>query len=116
MIQSVGIGKIFGVRLPVVAGATFTVLSPMIIVAQQYGLPAVYGALLVAGAFGLLIAKPFSMMVRFFPPLVAGTVIMVIGLSLIGADVSLIAGDNPAAEDYGHVSHIALAWWCCSSS
>jgi uric acid transporter len=41
VIQSVGIGKIFGVRLPVVAGATFTVLSPMIIVAQQYGLPAV---------------------------------------------------------------------------
>jgi uric acid transporter len=33
----------------------------------------VYGALLVSGVFGLLIAKPFSMMVRFFPPLVAGT-------------------------------------------
>ena len=109
VIQSVGIGKIFGVRLPVVAGATFTVLSPMIIVAQQYGLPAVYGALLVSGVFGLLIAKPFSMMIRFFPPLVAGTVIMVIGLSLIGADVSLIAGDDPAAKDYGQVSHIALA-------
>src|SRR6478672_3768074 len=109
VIQSVGIGKVMGVRLPVVAGATFTVLSPMIIVAQQYGLPAVYGALLVSGVFGLLIAKPFSMMLRFFPPLVAGTVIMVIGLSLIGADVSLIAGDNPAAKDYGQVSHIALA-------
>jgi uric acid transporter len=57
VIQSVGIGKIFGVRLPVVAGATFTVLTPMIIVAQKYGLPAVYGALLVSGVFGLLIAK-----------------------------------------------------------
>src|SRR6202035_4567235 len=45
----------------------------------------------------------------FFPPLVAGTVICVIGLSLIGADVSLIAKDNPAAKDYGQVSHIALA-------
>ncbi|HEY6310156.1 MAG TPA: nucleobase:cation symporter-2 family protein [Streptosporangiaceae bacterium] len=109
LIQSLGIGKIFGVRLPVVAGATFTVLSPMIIVAQKYGLAAVYGALLCSGVFGLLIAKPFSMMVRFFPPLVAGTVICVIGLSLIGADVSLIAGDNPAAKGYGQVSHIALA-------
>src|SRR5258707_4646615 len=109
IIQSVGIGKIFGVRLPVVAGATFTVLSPMIIVAQKYGLAAVYGALLCSGVFGLLIAKPFSLMVRYFPPLVAGTVICVIGLSLIGADVSLIAGDNPAARDYGQVSHIALA-------
>ena len=34
IIQSGGIGKIFGVRLPVVAGATFAVLSPMIIIAQ----------------------------------------------------------------------------------
>src|ERR1700752_2507274 len=109
VIQSVGIGKIFGVRLPVVAGATFTVLSPMIIIAQQYGLAAVYGAMLCSGVFGLLIAKPFSMLIRFFPPLVAGTVICVIGLSLIGADVSLIAGDDPAAKDYGQVSHIALA-------
>jgi uric acid transporter len=109
LIQSVGIGRLFGVRLPVVAGATFTVLSPMIIVAQKYGLAAVYGALLCSGVFGLIIAKPFSMLVRFFPPLVAGTVICVIGLSLIGADVSLIAGGNPAARGYGQISHIALA-------
>src|ERR1700748_674132 len=94
IIQSVGIGKIFGVRLPVVAGATFTVLSPMILIAQTYGVAAVYGAMLCSGVFGLLIAKPFSMLIRFFPPLVAGTVICVIGLSLIGADVSLIAGDE----------------------
>ena len=96
IIQSVGIGKIMGVRLPVVAGATFTVLNPMIIIANQYGgrsgLPYVYGALICSGVFGLLIAKPFSMVLRFFPPLVTGTVIAMIGLSLIGADVGLIAG------------------------
>src|SRR4029079_17429835 len=78
-------------------------------IAQQYGLPAVSGRCLRAGCVALLIAKPFSMLIRFFPPLVAGTVICVIGLSLIGADVSLIAGDDPAAKDYGQVSHIALA-------
>jgi uric acid transporter len=109
IIQSVGISKIFGVRLPVVAGATFTVLAPMIVIAEKYGLQAVYGAILVSGVFGLIIAKPFSMMIRFFPPLVAGTVICVIGLSLIGADVGLIAGDNPAAASYGQMSHVALA-------
>jgi uracil-xanthine permease len=98
IIQSVGISKLFGVRLPVVAGATFTVVNPMIIIANQYGgrdgLPYVYGALIISGIFGMLIAKPFSMVLRFFPPLVTGTVIMVIGLSLIGADVGLIAGDK----------------------
>ncbi len=98
IIQSVGISKIMGVRLPVVAGATFTVLNPMIIIANEYGgrdgLPYVYGAMLISGVFGLLIAKPFSMILRFFPPLVTGTVIAMIGLSLIGADVGLIAGNK----------------------
>ena len=109
IIQSVGISKIFGVRLPVVAGATFTVVAPLIVIAEKYGLQAVYGAMLVSGVFGLIIAKPFSMMIRFFPPLVAGTVICVIGLSLIGAGAGLIAGDDPAAASYGQMSHIALA-------
>src|SRR6201995_4092137 len=86
ILQSVGISRIMGVRLPVVAGATFTVLNPMIIIANEYGgrdgLPYVYGALLISGVFGLLIAKPFSTVIRFFPPLVTGTVICIIGLSL----------------------------------
>src|SRR6202012_4860751 len=126
VIQSAGLSGVFGGRLPVVGGATFTVLNPMIIIADQYGgragLPVVYGALLISGVFGLLIAKPFSMMLRFFPPLVTGTVITVIGLSLIGAAVSLIAG-NAATDSvikngqvvtvpdpsYGQVSHMVRA-------
>ena len=111
IIQSAGISKLFGVRLPVVAGATFTVLNPMIIIATQYGgrngLPYVYGAMLISGVFGLAIAKPFSMVVRFFPPLVAGTVICIIGLSLAGADISLITGDPTGGA--GGVGRIALA-------
>jgi NCS2 family nucleobase:cation symporter-2 len=98
VLQSVGISKIIGVRMPVVAGATFTVLNPMIIIANSYGgrsgLAVVYGALLCSGVFGLIIAKPFSMVLRFFPPLVTGTVIAMIGLSLIGADIGLIAGNK----------------------
>ncbi|WP_018332322.1 nucleobase:cation symporter-2 family protein [Actinomycetospora chiangmaiensis] len=140
IIQSAGIGRILGVKLPVVAGATFTVLNPMIIIANSYGgrdgLPYVYGAMIIAGVFGLIIAKPFSMVIRYFPPLVTGTVIAMIGLSLIGANIGLIAGDktstftpqipqlNAAGQpflgsdgsvamvtnpDAGQVSHIVLA-------
>ena len=139
IIQSAGISKIMGVRLPVVAGATFTVLNPMIVIANQYGgrtgLPYVYGALIISGIFGLLIAKPFSRLLRFFPPLVTGTVIMMIGLSLVGADIGLIAGDKTGSftakipvldaggqvqadhgqvvtsvnPDAGQISHIVLA-------
>ncbi|MEC3956927.1 nucleobase:cation symporter-2 family protein [Nocardia sp. CDC153] len=114
IIQAVGIGRILGVRLPVVAGATFTVVSPMILIAQDFGggeagLPTVYGAILVSGVFGLIIARFFAKVVRFFPPLVSGCVICVIGLSLIGADAGLIAGDDPKSADYGQISHIGLA-------
>jgi NCS2 family nucleobase:cation symporter-2 len=114
IIQSAGISKVLGVRLPVVAGATFTVVNPMIIIATQYGggtsgLPYVYGAMLVSGVLGLILAKPFSMIVRFFPPLVAGTVICIIGLSLGGADISLIANKQVGGQYVGSVGHIALA-------
>jgi xanthine permease len=113
IIQSAGISNILGVRLPVVAGATFTVLNPMIIIANQYGgvkgLPYVYGAMMVSGVLGVLLAKPFSMIIRFFPPLVAGTVICIIGLSLGGADISLIAPTLVNGANVAQVSHVVLA-------
>lgn len=113
LIQAIGIGKIFGVRLPVVAGATFTIIPPMITIAAKFGgesgLPYVYGAMLCSGVFGLLIAKPFSKMIRFFPPLVAGIVIAVIGLSLLGPATGMIAGHDTESPHYGQISHILVA-------
>ncbi|MGW2372636.1 nucleobase:cation symporter-2 family protein [Kitasatospora sp. NPDC001683] len=110
IIQAVGVSRVLGVRLPVVAGATFTVVSPMITIAAGHGLPTVYGAMLVSGVFGLLIAKPFAKMIKFFPPLVAGTVIVIIGLSLIGPGAGMIAGHDTSAADYGKLSHLALGF------
>lgn len=96
-------------RLPVVAGATFTAVTPMILIAGEYGMQAVYGSMIAAGVFGLLVAVPFARAVRFFPPLVSGSVITVIGLSLIGVAAGLIAGLDPTAKDYAAPSHLALA-------
>ncbi|MFC1441455.1 nucleobase:cation symporter-2 family protein [Streptacidiphilus sp. N1-10] len=109
LIQALGVGKLLGVRLPIVAGATFTAVTPMILIAGQYGMPAVYGSMMLAGVFGLLVALPFARAVRFFPPLVSGSVITVIGLSLIGVAVGLIAGNDSTAKDYAAPSHLALA-------
>jgi uric acid transporter len=109
VIQSVGIGPVLGIRLPVVAGATFVAVTPMILIGSNYGLPAMYGAVIASGLFGLVVARFYAGVVRFFPPLVTGTVITVIGLSLIGAGVGLIAGQNAAAADYAQPSHLALA-------
>lgn len=109
LVQAVGVGRVLGIRLPVVAGATFSVVNPMILIAAQYGMPAVYGAMLVSGVFGLLIARPFAKLIRFFPPLVSGTLLVVIGVSLVGPGTAMIAGHDTGSPDYASPSHIALA-------
>ena len=108
-IQAAGVTRLFGARLPVVTGATFTAVPPMIAIGANYGMPAVYGSMLAAGVLGLLIAGPFSRLMRFFPPVVAGTVITVLGLSLIGAGVGLIAGHDASSPDYAKVSSLVIA-------
>lgn len=107
-IQATGLGRLLGVRLPVVAGATFVAVGPMIAIGESFGLQSVYGAMIASGVFGLLFAWPFSKILRFFPPLVTGTVITIIGLSLVGAAVGLIAGDDPSAPGYALPGHLAI--------
>jgi NCS2 family nucleobase:cation symporter-2 len=109
ILQSAGVSRLLGVRLPVVAGATFTVVTPMITIAAKEGLPAVYGALLVSGVFGLIVARPFARLINYFPPLVSGSVITVIGISLVGPGAQMIAGDDTEAPNYGAPGHIGLA-------
>ena len=96
IIQAAGIGNILGARMPVVAGASFTAVTPMILIGQEYGLNAVYGSMIGAGIFALLMAVPFSKLLRFFPPVVRGAAVTMIGLSLIGKAVSMIFDDGPA--------------------
>jgi uric acid transporter len=109
LIQTLGIGKILGVRLPVVTGATFAAVTPMILIGQSFGLQAVYGSMIASGVFGLLIAVPFASIIRFFPPVVTGSVITIIGLSLISAAAGLIAGNDATAPEYGDLRNLALA-------
>jgi len=58
LIQSVGIGP-FGIRLPVMMGVTFASVSPMLAIAgnADLGLGAIYGAVIAAGIFGLIVAR-----------------------------------------------------------
>src|SRR6266705_4653771 len=87
IIQSVGFWRI-GVRLPLLQGVTFTAVTPMISIgiAEGGGVPglrAIYGAVIVGGVFAFLIAPFFAKIIRFFPPIVTGTVITVIGVTLL---------------------------------
>ncbi|CAN5834505.1 solute carrier family 23 protein [soil metagenome] len=87
IIQAVGIWKI-GVRLPLLQGVTFAGVSPIIAIGLANGggagsLLYVYGAVIVAGIFNFLIAPIFIKLLRFFPPVVTGTLITIIGLCLV---------------------------------
>ncbi|MEU1427801.1 nucleobase:cation symporter-2 family protein [Nocardia sp. NPDC005746] len=109
VVQSLGLGKLAGARLPIVTGATFVAMSPMILIAKDYGLQALYGSMLLGGLLGIALAWPFASIVRFFPPLVSGTVLTVVGISLIGVAGGLIVGSDPKAATFATPSRIALA-------
>ncbi|MFS0604332.1 nucleobase:cation symporter-2 family protein [Peribacillus frigoritolerans] len=100
--------KYFGIGLPVVLGASFVALSPMIAIGSQYGIPAIYGSIIVAGLFIFLFARYLGKLVKFFPLVVTGTVVVIIGLSLIPSGVRNMAGGagNP---DFGSLDNLILS-------
>jgi OHCU decarboxylase len=113
LIQTVGFWKI-GVRLPLLQGVTFTAVAPMISIglAEGGGVPglkAIYGAVIVGGIVAFLIAPFFSKLIRFFPPIVTGTVILCIGLVLLPVAAQEAGGGNPAADDFASVRNLVLA-------
>jgi uric acid transporter len=111
LIQSVGIGP-FGIKLPVMMGVTFASVSPMLAIAgnADLGLGAIYGAVIAAGIFGLIVAPFMSALLRFFPPVVTGTIIAVIGISLMRIGVNWAAGaPAPTLPGYGDPLHLAIA-------
>ena len=65
---------------------------------QLSSVPGIFGATIAAGFFGLLIAPFVCKIVRFFPPLVTGTVITSIGLSLFPVAVNWAGGGSAASQ------------------
>jgi NCS2 family nucleobase:cation symporter-2 len=120
LIQSLGVWR-FGIKLPVMMGVTFAAVSPMIVMATnpEIGLLGIYGAVISAGIFGILVAPLISRMLPAFPPVVTGSIITVIGISLMRIGITWAAGanmpmlntptgpmPNPA---YGAPLHLAVA-------
>ncbi|MEV8085605.1 nucleobase:cation symporter-2 family protein [Pseudarthrobacter oxydans] len=109
LLQTIGV-PFFGSQLPLVQGVSFASVATMVaIVSGGGGLPAVFGAVIVSAAIGLLIAPVFSKIVRFFPPVVTGTVITTIGLTLMPVAANWAMGGNRTAENYGSMANIGLA-------
>ncbi|MGO3481896.1 solute carrier family 23 protein, partial [Corynebacterium variabile] len=108
LIQSLGAGRFAGARMPVVGGAAFAQVATMISIGNTYGLPAIRGCMLAGGVIGLALAWPFSKLLKYFPPLVTGAVLLVLGISLIGVPGGLILGDE-GTDSYARPRYIGIA-------
>lgn len=109
LLQTLGI-PFFGCRLPLVQGVSFAGVATMVsILHTGGGMPGVLGAVMYASVLGLIIAPVFSRITKFFPPLVNGCVITVIGMSLMPVAAHWAMGGNAKSADYGSMGNIGLA-------
>jgi NCS2 family nucleobase:cation symporter-2 len=107
LIQTLGFWK-FGARLPLVQACSFIALAPMIMIGKEYGMPHVFGAVIAAGALTVLLAPLVSRLLRFFPPVVIGSLITIIGISLMPAAAIWLGGGNPGAASFGSWPNLLL--------
>src|SRR6202451_3055788 len=93
LVQCIGFPGV-GIRLPVMMGVTFASVGPMLSMAAapDVGLLGIYGSLIAAGIFALVVAPFMGQMLRLFPPVVTGTVILVIGISLMRVGITWAGG------------------------
>ncbi|HVY04621.1 MAG TPA: nucleobase:cation symporter-2 family protein [Burkholderiales bacterium] len=108
LIQCIGVWK-FGIRLPVVMGVTFAAVGPLVAMANAgLNAQAMYGAVIVAGIATMLVAPVFSRLLRFFPPVVTGTIIAVIGITLLRVGITW-AGGGTGAKPFGAIGNLSIA-------
>jgi xanthine permease len=98
LIQTIGVWK-FGLRLPIMMGVTFTAVTPMVAIGTNPEL----------GLLGILIAPYIGKLMRLFPPVVTGTVISVIGVSLMGVGINW-AGGGIGNPDYGNPMYLGTSF------
>ena len=109
LLQSVGFWR-FGVRLPLMQGVTFAAVGPMITIGTSPGIPAIYGAVIASGVFMIVMAPVVGKLIRFFPPLVTGTIIVIIGISLMRVAAGWFGGGTATGEDFGDPQAIAFGF------
>ncbi|WP_218183350.1 nucleobase:cation symporter-2 family protein [Streptomyces sp. PKU-EA00015] len=111
LLQTLGFWRV-GARLPFVNGVSFAGVTPMVAIGRDRGydgIAVIFGAIIVASVLGFVLTPYFSKLVRFFPPVVTGTVITLIGVSLLPVAFNWSQGGNPAADDYGSMKNIGMA-------
>lgn len=86
----------FGMGMPSVMGVAFAYMPILTMIGNQYGISAIFGSQLVAGFLSIFIGMFMKKIRRFFPPIVSGTVVLSIGLSLYKTAITYMGGGSGA--------------------
>ncbi|MCY6960712.1 uracil-xanthine permease family protein [Clostridium brassicae] len=106
IIQARGIGKI-GSRLPVVMGTSFAFVGVSITVGKNYGISEIFCATIVAALVEIILSKFIRPLKKFLPPVVTGTVVTLIGLTIIPVAIDWLAG-GAGSSNYGSIKNIIV--------
>ena len=107
IIQAKGVGKV-GARVACIMGTDFTFVSPAISVGSVLGLPGIIGATILGSLFEVILSFFIKHLMKFFPPLVTGTVVALIGLTLLPVSIDWAAGGAGSAN-YASLENLAVA-------
>ena len=108
MIQGLGFAPLkLGAKLPVIQGTSFAFVGVSITIGFQYGFAAVVGATVAGGLFEVLLSFYIHRIRKFFPPVVTGTVVCLIGMTIFPVAVDWLAGGK-GAEDYGSLMYLGV--------
>lgn len=101
----------FGMGLPTVMGVAFAYMPILTTIGMQYGISAIFGAQLVAAFASIFIGMFIGKIRKFFPPIVCGTVVLAIGLSLYNTAINYFGGGSAAqaARTFGSPQFWILA-------
>ncbi|VDK14887.1 Uric acid permease PucK [Oenococcus sicerae] len=100
--------RVFGIGLPVVLGCAIQAVAPLEMIGQNFSIGSMYGAIIASSIFVFLIAGVFAKIRKLFPPLVTGTVITVIGLTLIPIGFVNLGGGSAAAKSFGSSNNLIV--------
>ena len=89
----------FGMGMPNVMGVAFAYMPILTMIGTQYGISAIFGSQLVAGFVSIFIGMFLGKIRRFFPPIVSGTVVLSIGLTLYETAMNYMGGGSGAQAD-----------------
>ena len=107
IIQAKGVGPI-GAKVACIMGTDFTFVSPSITVGSVLGLPGIIGATILGSIFEVVLSYFIRPLMKLFPPIVTGTVVCLIGLTLLPVSIDWAAGGS-GASDYGSLKNISIS-------